>query len=36
MSPILTFCLGLQAIAFWAFNLSLMIYPLFFIKNFIT
>lgn len=46
ISLVLTFCSGLQAIAFWAFtkdfdvtwwlfNLYLMIYPLFFIKMFI-
>ncbi|WP_157334622.1 YvaD family protein [Paenibacillus lutrae] len=46
ISLILTFCSGLQAIAFWgfsrdfdvtwwAFNLYLMIYPLFFIRYFI-
>ncbi|MNB98557.1 hypothetical protein D3C75_458130 [compost metagenome] len=44
ISLVLTFCSGLQAIAFWAFamdfdmfwwsfNLYLMIYPLFFIKK---
>ncbi|WP_051317224.1 YvaD family protein [Ectobacillus panaciterrae] len=47
ISLVLTFCSGLQAIAFWsfskdfditwwAFNLYLMIYPLFFIKIFTT
>jgi Family of unknown function (DUF5360) len=47
VSLVLTFCSGLQAIAFWAyskdfditwwaFNLYLMIYPLFFFKKFIN
>ncbi|OXB93734.1 hypothetical protein B9L23_01925 [Parageobacillus galactosidasius] len=47
ISLVLTFCSGLQAIAFWVFrkdfditwwaaNLYLMIYPLFFIKDFIA
>ena len=47
ISLVLTFCSGLQAIAFWAFskdfditwwaiNLYLMIYPLFFIRTFIA
>jgi len=47
ISLVLTFCSGLQAIAFlvfrkdfditwWAANLYLMIYPLFFIKDFIA
>lgn len=47
VSLVLTFCSGLQAIAFWVFrkdfditwwaaNLYLMIYPLFFIKDFIA
>ena len=46
LSLVLTFCSGLQAIAFWAFrcefdlfwwapNLFLMIYPLFFLPQFI-
>lgn len=46
ISLVLTFCSGLQAIAFWvfikdfdlvwwAFNLYLMIYPLFFIRMFL-
>ncbi|MBD8028008.1 YvaD family protein [Ureibacillus sp. Re31] len=46
ISLVLTFCSGLQAIAFWvfikdfdlawwAFNLYLMIYPLFFIRKFL-
>ncbi|OAB47297.1 YvaD family protein [Paenibacillus antarcticus] len=47
ISLVLTFCSGLQAIAFWSFikdfditwwvfNLYLMIYPLFFIRLFIS
>ncbi|EGL18282.1 MULTISPECIES: YvaD family protein [unclassified Paenibacillus] len=47
VSLVLTFCSGLQAIAFWgfsgdfdaawwAFNLYLMIYPLFFLRHFIA
>ncbi|REJ25208.1 MAG: hypothetical protein C6P37_15015 [Caldibacillus debilis] len=47
VSLVSTFCSGLQAIAFWAFrrdfdpvwwafNLYLMIYPLFFIRRFLT
>lgn len=47
ISLVLTFCSGLQAIAFWVFsknfditlwaiNLYLIIYPLFFIRTFIA
>ncbi|EKQ52265.1 MULTISPECIES: YvaD family protein [unclassified Clostridium] len=47
ISLVLTFCSGLQAISFWSirydfdflwwiFNLYLIIYPLFFIKNLLT